>query len=149
MVSPSPGPDRMLLAWKLAPRRLEMSGSLMVKKCGSQMEVSLTGTLFLPALTLTPNALLQRWCLNFGPYLILFCVVKFISWIKAFTGFIVEREWEGVQPGRKEVNMGQRCSDTRGIRFEDVRIPAKNVIGKDRILMNNINNICFILLFWR
>jgi len=50
---------------------------------------------------------------------------------KAFTGFIVEREWEGVQPGRKEVNMGQRCSDTRGIRFEDVRIPAKNVIGKE------------------
>jgi len=50
---------------------------------------------------------------------------------KAFTGFIVEREWEGVQPGRKEVNMGQRCSDTRGIRFEDVRVPAKNVIGKE------------------
>ena len=34
--------------------------------------------------------------------------------------------------------MGQRCSDTRGIRFEDVRVPAKNVIGKDRILMINI-----------
>ena len=26
--------------------------------------------------------------------------------------------------------MGQRCSDTRGIRFENVRIPQKNVIGK-------------------
>lgn len=50
---------------------------------------------------------------------------------KAFTGFIVEREWEGVTPGRKEVNMGQRCSDTRGIRFENVRVPAKNVIGKE------------------
>merc|ERR1712131_421431 len=32
----------------------------MVRKCGSQMEVSLTGTLFLLVLTLTPNALLQR-----------------------------------------------------------------------------------------
>lgn len=72
-------------------------------------------------------------------------IVKFISKIKAFTGFIVEREWEGVQPGRKEVNMGQRCSDTRGIRFEDVRVPAKNVIGKDRILMINIK-IYIILL---
>jgi len=50
---------------------------------------------------------------------------------KAFTGFIVEREWEGVTPGRKELNMGQRASDTRGITFEDVRIPAANVLGKE------------------
>ncbi|CAH1954917.1 unnamed protein product [Acanthoscelides obtectus] len=47
---------------------------------------------------------------------------------KAFTGFIVEREWEGVTPGRKELNMGQKCSDTRGITFEDVRIPKENVL---------------------
>jgi acyl-CoA dehydrogenase len=47
---------------------------------------------------------------------------------KAFTGFIVEREWAGVQPGRKEINMGQRASDTRGITFEDVRIPKENVL---------------------
>lgn len=47
---------------------------------------------------------------------------------KAFTGFIVEREWEGVTPGRKEINMGQRCSDTRGITFEDVRVPKENVL---------------------
>lgn len=47
---------------------------------------------------------------------------------KAFTGFIVERAWEGVQPGRKEKNMGQRCSDTRGITFEDVRVPKENVL---------------------
>lgn len=47
---------------------------------------------------------------------------------KAFTGFIVERDWEGVNPGRKELNMGQRASDTRGITFEDVRIPKENVL---------------------
>ncbi|XP_056632133.1 medium-chain specific acyl-CoA dehydrogenase, mitochondrial-like [Diorhabda sublineata] len=47
---------------------------------------------------------------------------------KAFTGFIVERDWQGVNPGRKEINMGQRCSDTRGIIFEDVRIPEENVL---------------------
>lgn len=50
---------------------------------------------------------------------------------KAFTGFIVEREWQGVTPGRKEINMGQRASDTRGITFEDVRIPKENVLGKE------------------
>ncbi|XP_026746626.1 probable medium-chain specific acyl-CoA dehydrogenase, mitochondrial isoform X2 [Trichoplusia ni] len=47
---------------------------------------------------------------------------------KAFTGFIVEREWAGVTPGRKEQNMGQRASDTRGITFEDVRVPKENVL---------------------
>ena len=41
---------------------------------------------------------------------------------KAFTGFIVDRDTPGVIPGRKEINMGQRCSDTRGITFEDVVI---------------------------
>lgn len=47
---------------------------------------------------------------------------------KAFTGFIVERDWPGVNPGRKEMNMGQRASDTRGISFEDVRVPKENVL---------------------
>ncbi|RXG69419.1 Medium-chain specific acyl-CoA dehydrogenase, mitochondrial, partial [Armadillidium vulgare] len=47
---------------------------------------------------------------------------------KAFTGFLVDRDFEGVTPGRKEINMGQRCSDTRGITFEDVRVPKENVL---------------------
>lgn len=47
---------------------------------------------------------------------------------KAFTAFIVDREWEGVKPGRKEIMMGLRASDTRGITFEDVRIPKENVL---------------------
>ncbi|XP_063236912.1 medium-chain specific acyl-CoA dehydrogenase, mitochondrial [Bacillus rossius redtenbacheri] len=47
---------------------------------------------------------------------------------KAFTGFIVERDSPGLTPGRKEINMGQRCSDTRGITFEDVRVPKENVL---------------------
>lgn len=49
---------------------------------------------------------------------------------KAFTGFIVDRDTPGLTVGRKELNMGQRCSDTRGITFEDVVVPAKNVLGK-------------------
>jgi len=47
---------------------------------------------------------------------------------KAFTGFIVERDTPGVTPGRKEINMGQRASDTRGITFEDVVVPKENVL---------------------
>ncbi|XP_017266291.1 medium-chain specific acyl-CoA dehydrogenase, mitochondrial isoform X2 [Kryptolebias marmoratus] len=47
---------------------------------------------------------------------------------RAFTGFIVDADTPGIQIGRKEMNMGQRCSDTRGITFEDVRIPKENVL---------------------
>ncbi|KAL2097517.1 hypothetical protein ACEWY4_006724 [Coilia grayii] len=47
---------------------------------------------------------------------------------KAFTGFILDADTPGIQVGRKEMNMGQRCSDTRGITFEDVRIPKENVL---------------------
>lgn len=50
---------------------------------------------------------------------------------KAFTGFIVDSNSPGVIIGRKEINMGQRASDTRGITFSDVRVPAKNVIAKE------------------
>lgn len=48
---------------------------------------------------------------------------------KAFTAFVVEGDTPGLTRGRKEINMGQRCSDTRGITFEDVRVPAANVVG--------------------
>ncbi|XP_050425492.1 probable medium-chain specific acyl-CoA dehydrogenase, mitochondrial [Adelges cooleyi] len=47
---------------------------------------------------------------------------------KAFTGFIVDGDSPGLTPGRKELNMGQRASDTRGITFEDVRVPKENVL---------------------
>jgi len=47
---------------------------------------------------------------------------------KAFSAFIVERDTPGVTPGRKEINMGQRCSDTRGVTFEDVRVPKENLL---------------------
>lgn len=46
------------------------------------------------------------------------------------TAFIVERGWAGVQVGKKEWNMGQRCSDTRGITFDNVEVPEENVVGR-------------------
>merc|ERR1711976_224088 len=49
---------------------------------------------------------------------------------KAFTGFIVDADTPGVTPGKKEQNMGQRASDTRGISFEDVLVPEENMLGR-------------------
>jgi acyl-CoA dehydrogenase len=50
---------------------------------------------------------------------------------KGMTGFIVEAKTPGIIVGKKEKNMGQRCSDTRGITFEDVRVPAANIVGRE------------------
>ncbi|MCA9569258.1 MAG: acyl-CoA dehydrogenase family protein, partial [Myxococcales bacterium] len=50
---------------------------------------------------------------------------------KGMTAFLVERGWDGVEVGKKEWNMGQRCSDTRGVSFQDVEVPAENVIGAE------------------
>jgi acyl-CoA dehydrogenase len=49
---------------------------------------------------------------------------------RAFTGFIVDANSPGITVGKKELNMGQRCSDTRGISFENVEVPEENVLGK-------------------
>jgi acyl-CoA dehydrogenase len=46
------------------------------------------------------------------------------------TGFIVDRNSPGITVGRKEMNMGQRASDTRGITFENVEVPDENVVGQ-------------------
>jgi len=50
---------------------------------------------------------------------------------KAMTAFIVESSWEGVKVGRKEWNMGQRASDTRGVTFDNVIIPDENRLGQE------------------
>jgi acyl-CoA dehydrogenase len=48
---------------------------------------------------------------------------------KAFTGFIVDANSPGITVGRKEINMGQRASDTRGITFDEVVVPDENRLG--------------------
>jgi len=50
---------------------------------------------------------------------------------RGMTAFIVEKDWDGVEVGKKEMNLGQRCSDTRGITFTDVEVPAENVVGTE------------------
>ncbi|CAF2823203.1 unnamed protein product [Rotaria sp. Silwood2] len=50
---------------------------------------------------------------------------------KAFTAFAIEGDNPGLIRGRKEWNMGQRASDTRGITFEDMRVPVANALGKE------------------
>lgn len=50
---------------------------------------------------------------------------------KGMCGFIVPANLPGIVVGKKEVNMGQRCSDTRGIVFKDVKVPKRCLLGKE------------------
>ncbi|KAK1926089.1 acyl-CoA dehydrogenase/oxidase [Papiliotrema laurentii] len=48
---------------------------------------------------------------------------------KGMSGFVVDGDSEGIILGKKEINMGQRCSDTRMVTFQDVAVPAENMLG--------------------
>lgn len=50
---------------------------------------------------------------------------------KGMSGFLVPASTKGITIGKKEQNMGQRASDTRGITFENVKIPSRYRIGNE------------------
>jgi acyl-CoA dehydrogenase family member 9 len=59
------------------------------------------------------------------------------------TCFIVEKEREGISFGEKEDKMGIRASETRAVYFDNVTVPASNIIGElgkgFKIAMNVLN----------
>jgi len=60
-----------------------------------------------------------------------------------FTSFIVERAWPGVSSGNEEHKMGLHGSSTTPIVFQDVRVPAENVLGEigkgHKVALNTLN----------
>lgn len=50
---------------------------------------------------------------------------------KGMSSFLVKADTPGISIGKKEMNMGQRASDTRSISFDDVKVPAKNLLGAE------------------
>jgi alkylation response protein AidB-like acyl-CoA dehydrogenase len=50
---------------------------------------------------------------------------------KGFTLLVVEREMAGFERGRKLDKMGLHSQDTAELQFENVRVPATNVLGKE------------------
>jgi acyl-CoA dehydrogenase len=49
---------------------------------------------------------------------------------KKMTGFVVDANTPGISVGEKLVNMGQRCSDTRPLFFDNVVVSAENILGE-------------------
>ncbi|AGA77483.1 acyl-CoA dehydrogenase [Echinicola vietnamensis] len=50
---------------------------------------------------------------------------------KGISTFIVEKDMEGFQVGKKEDKLGIRGSDTHSLMFNDVKVPLENRIGED------------------
>ena len=47
------------------------------------------------------------------------------------SAFIIEKGTAGFRPGRKENKLGMRASETSEVLFQDCRIPAGNLLGKE------------------
>ncbi|MBK9514319.1 MAG: acyl-CoA dehydrogenase family protein [Flavobacteriales bacterium] len=50
---------------------------------------------------------------------------------KGMTAFVVERGTPGLKAGKKENKLGMRASETAEVIFDECRIPADNVLGKE------------------
>ncbi|HHL73403.1 MAG TPA: acyl-CoA dehydrogenase [Bacteroidetes bacterium] len=50
---------------------------------------------------------------------------------KGLSGFVVPADSDGVTLGKKEPKLGQRCSDTRAVIFNEVKVPAENMLGQE------------------
>jgi acyl-CoA dehydrogenase len=50
---------------------------------------------------------------------------------KAMCAFVIPADLPGIVRGKKEINMGQRCSDTRAITFKDVRLDRRYLLGEE------------------
>ncbi len=61
-----------------------------------------------------------------------------------FTGFIIDRDSEGLSLGEEEDKMGIRGTSTRSLILENVKVPVENVLfkpGKGHVVAFNILNI--------
>jgi len=60
------------------------------------------------------------------------------------TAFIVERNWPGISVGPKEDKMGIRASVTNAVHFQNVIVPAENILGEEgmgfKVAMSILNN---------
>jgi alkylation response protein AidB-like acyl-CoA dehydrogenase len=84
----------------------------------------------------------KMWISNAG-FADLFIVFAQVDGSK-FTGFVVERNSPGLSVGEEEHKMGIKGSSTRQVFFENVKVPAGNVlgdIGKGHLIAFNVLNI--------
>lgn len=50
---------------------------------------------------------------------------------RGISAFIVEKGWKGFKTGKKENKLGMRASDTAELIFDDLEVPAENIVGHE------------------
>ncbi len=73
----------------------------------------------------------KMWITNAG-YADLFVVYATVDTAlkhKGICAIVVDPKTSGIELGKKEDKMGHRSSDTRGIRFNNVKVPKENMLG--------------------
>ena len=73
----------------------------------------------------------KYWITNGGlaDYITIFATVDPKQQHEGICAFLVEKEWPGVRVGRAIPKMGQRCSNTTGLKFDNVRVPKENILA--------------------
>ena len=73
----------------------------------------------------------KRWITNGGvaDFYTVFARAEGTQRHKGITCFVVDRSAPGVSVGKKENKMGQRCSNTTDVLFEEVKVTAAGVVG--------------------
>jgi alkylation response protein AidB-like acyl-CoA dehydrogenase len=64
-------------------------------------------------------------------YYILFATLDKNSGTKGVCAFLVERKFAGVSVGKKEKKLGIRSSDTAMLNFDNIKVPAENMLGNE------------------
>jgi acyl-CoA dehydrogenase len=75
----------------------------------------------------------KRWITNGGvaSWYTVFATLDRSLKHKGITCFVVDAATPGVRVGRQENKMGQRCSNTTDVVFEDARIPKSALVGEE------------------
>lgn len=73
----------------------------------------------------------KYWVTNGGlaDYASIFATVDAKSRHKGLCAFFVEMDWEGIKVGKHIPKLGQRVSNTTAIHFDNVLVPAENVLA--------------------
>ena len=74
----------------------------------------------------------KMWITNAGhaELFTVFCTTNKDLKTKGIICLVIPANTPGISLGKHENKLGQRCSDTRALTFENVRVPKKNMIGK-------------------